>query len=94
MDLQRHWEDHEKVTDQMVMDLKEALGVKPYEGLMVVTDEAHRRAFGKPIPDGFVAWFVVDRRLPGMTGYFPDDKNVCYTTPSGEKGVRGRSNMN
>lgn len=88
IDLQKNWEDHSVVTDQMVMDLKEELKIKPYEGLMIVKNEKHVMAFKEPIPEGFVAWLIVDRRLPRMDGYFLNDSNVCYTTPYGENGMR------
>jgi hypothetical protein len=88
IDLQKYWKDHSVVTDQMVMDLKEELKIKPYEGLMIVTNENHKKAFNEPIPEGFVGWLIVDKRLPKMNGYFLNDSNVCYTTPYGENGTR------
>ena len=88
IDLQKNWEDHSVVTDQMVMDLKEELKIKPYEGLMIVKNENHVKAFNERIPEGFVAWLIVDKRLPKMDGYFLNDSNVCYTTPYGENGRR------
>tara|TARA_X000000950_G_scaffold222937_1_gene268583 strand:- start:4534 stop:4815 length:282 start_codon:yes stop_codon:yes gene_type:complete len=88
VDLQKYWTDHSVVTDQMVMDLKEELKIKPYEGLMIVKNENHEKAFKEPIPEGFVAWLIVDNRIPRMTGYFLNDDNVCYTTPYGENGMR------
>ena len=88
VDLQKYWTDHSVVTDQMVMDLKEELKVKPYEGLIIVHNDDHVKAFNKPIPEGFVAWLIVDKRIPRMTGYFLNDDNVCYTTPYGENGMR------
>lgn len=88
VDLQKYWTDHSVVTDQMVMDLKEELKIKPYEGLMIVKNENHEKAFNEPIPEGFVAWLIVDKRLPKMTGYFLNDTNVCYTTPYGKQGRR------
>ena len=88
VDLQKYWTDHSVVTDQMVMDLKEELKIKPYEGLMIVKNENHEKAFKEPIPEGFVAWLIVDNRIPRMTGYFLNDSNVCYTTPYGENGMR------
>ena len=88
IDLQQYWEDHSVVTDQMVMDLKEELKIKPYEGLMIVKNEKHAMAFNEPIPEGFVAWLIVDKRLPRMTGYFLNNSNVCYTTPDGKEGRR------
>ena len=88
VDLQKYWTDHSVVTDQMVMDLKEELKVKPYEGLMIVHNDDHVKAFNETIPEGFVAWLIVDKRIPRMTGYFLNDNNVCYTTPYGENGMR------
>ena len=88
VDLQKYWTDHSVVTDQMVMDLKEELKIKPYEGLMIVKNENHVKAFNERIPEGFVAWLIVDKRLPKMDGYFLNDSNVCYTTPYGENGRR------
>lgn len=88
VDLQKYWTDHSVVTDQMVMDLKEELKIKPYEGLMIVKNENHEKAFNESIPEGFVAWLIVDKRIPRMTGYFLNDSNVCYTTPYGENGMR------
>ena len=88
VDLQKYWTDHSVVTDQMVMDLKEELKIKPYEGLMIVKNENHVKVFNEPIPEGFVAWLIVDKRIPRMTGYFLNDTNVCYTTPYGENGMR------
>lgn len=88
VDLQKYWTDHSVVTDQMVMDLKEELKIKPYEGLMIVKNDDHVKAFNEPIPEGFVAWLIVDKRIPRMTGYFLNDTNVCYTTLYGENGMR------
>ena len=88
VELQKHWKNHSLVTDQMVMDLKEELKVKPYEGLMIVHNDDHVKVFNEPIPEGFVAWFIVDKRIPRMTGYYLNDDNVCYTTPYGENGMR------
>lgn len=88
VDLQKYWTDHSVVTDQMVIDLKEELKIKPYEGLMIIKNENHEKAFNEPIPEGFVAWLIVDKRIPKMTGYFLNDDNVCYTTPYGENGMR------
>ena len=92
IDLQKNWEDHSVVTDQMVMDLKEELKVKPYEGLMIVHNDDHVKAFNEPIPEGFVAWLIVDRRPGEMDGYFLNNSNVCYTTPYGENGRRRKVN--
>ena len=88
IDLQKNWTDHTVVTDEMVMNLKEELKVKPYEGLMIVSKDDHFKAFKQSIPDGYVAWLVVDKRLPKMTGYYLNDFNVVYTTPQGENGKR------
>ena len=88
IDLQKHWTDHSVVTDEMVEELKNELKLKPYEGLMIAHAEKHEMAFNESIPEGFVAWLIVDRRLPRMTGYFLNDSNICYTTPYGENGRR------
>ena len=90
IELQKYWDDKnsEEITDQMVMDLKEELKVKPYEGLMIVHNDDHVKFFNEPIPEGFVAWLIVDKRIPKMDGYFLKDDNVCYTTPYGENGMR------
>ena len=87
VDLQKHWTNHDIVTDQIVMDLKEELKVKPYEGLIIVPENDHYKAFKESIPNGFVAWLVVDKRLTN-TGYFINDNNVVYTTPDGKQGRR------
>lgn len=81
--LQRFWKRHDIVTDAMVNALKRNLGLKPEEGLMIVSAEDHVRGLKRPIPDGCVAWLVVDRRLPPMDGYFLHPSNVRYTTPDG-----------
>ena len=88
IDLQKYWTDHSVVTDEMVAELKNELKLEPYEGLMIVYDEKHVMAFNEPIPEGFVAWLIVDKRLPIMTGYFLNDSNVCYTTSDGKQGRR------
>tara|TARA_B100001996_G_scaffold321279_1_gene265692 strand:+ start:63 stop:344 length:282 start_codon:yes stop_codon:yes gene_type:complete len=88
IDLQKYWTDHTVVTDEMVVELKNELKLEPYEGLMIVYDEKHVMAFNEPIPEGFVAWLIVDRRLPRMDGYFLNDSNICYTTPDGKEGRR------
>ena len=88
INLQKHWTDHTVVTDEMVVELKNELKLKPYEGLMIAHAEKHVMAFNEPIPEGFVAWLIVDRRLPRMTGYFLNNSNVCYTTPDGKEGSR------
>ena len=80
VDLQKYWTDHSVVTDQMVMDLKEELKVKPYEGLMIVKNENHVKAFNEPIPEGFVAWLIVDKRLPTLTEYFLNNSIVQLCT--------------
>jgi len=88
IDLQQYWIDHTVVTDEMVAELKNELKLKPYESLMIAHAEKHVMAFNEPIPEGFVAWLIVDRRLPRMTGYFLNNSNICYTTPYGENGRR------
>ena len=88
IDLQKYWKDHSIVTDEMVIDLKEELKIKPYEGLIIVKNKNHVQTFNEPIPDGFVAWLIVDKRLPRMDWYLLNDSNVCYTTPYGENGRR------
>ena len=88
INLQEFWEDHSIVTDEMVIELKDELKIKPYEALMIVKNENHEKVFKEPIPNGFVAWLIVDKRLPRMTGYFLNNSNVCYTTPDGKKGRR------
>lgn len=88
IDLQKNWTDHTVVTDEMVMNLKEELKIKPYEGLMIVKNENHEKAFKESIPEGFVAWLIIDRRIPKMDVYYLNDDNVCYTTPYGENGMR------
>lgn len=88
LDLQKHWTDHSVVTDEMVVELKNELKLEPYEGLMIVYDEKHVMAFNEPIPEGFVAWLIVDKRLPTLTEYFLNNSNVCYTTPDGKEGRR------
>ncbi len=88
IDLQQYWTDHTVVTDEMVAELKNELKLEPYEGLMIAHAEKHVMAFNEPIPEGFVAWLIVDKRLPIMTGYFLNDSNVCYTTPDGKQGRR------
>lgn len=92
VDLQKYWTNHDIVTDEIVMDLKEELKVKPYESLMIVSEDDHYKAFKESIPNGSVAWIVVDKRLPNTTGYFfINDNNIVYTTPDGKKGRRRKS---
>ena len=91
MDLQQYWTNHDIVTNAMVIELKDELNVKPYEGLMIVSEDNHHKAFEQSIPEGFVAWLIVDKRLPKMTGYFLNDSNVVYTTPDGKRGRRRKT---
>ena len=79
VDLQKYWTDHSVVTDQMVIDLKEELKIKPYEGLMIVKNENHVKAFNEPIPEGFVAWLIVDKRIPKITQATHKVKSFIYT---------------
>ena len=58
------------INDFLLKSLKEELKIKPYEGLMIVKNDDHVKAFNEPIPEGFVAWLIVDKRIPRMTGYF------------------------
>jgi len=88
IDLQKYWTDHTVVTDEMVVELKNELKLEPYEGLMIAHAENHVKTFNEPIPEGFVAWLIVDKRLPRMTGYFLNNSNVCYTTLDGKEGRR------
>jgi hypothetical protein len=88
IDLQKYWIDHTIVTDEMVVELKNELKLEHYEGLMIVKNKNHVQTFNEPIPEGFVAWLIVDKRLPRMTGYFLNNSNVCYTTPDGKEGRR------
>ena len=85
IDLQKYWKDHSIVTDEMVVKLKSELGLKNYEGLIIVKNKNHVQTFNEPIPDGFVAWLIVDKRLPRMDWYLLNSNNVCYTTPYGKK---------
>jgi len=43
INLQEFWEDHSIVTDEMVIELKDELKIKPYESLMIVKKENHER---------------------------------------------------
>jgi len=88
INLQKHWTDHTVVTDEMVVELKNELKLEHYEGLMIAHADKHVMTFNEPIPEGFVAWLIVDKRLPRMTGYFLNNSNVCYTTPDGKEGRR------
>ena len=64
IDLQKYWTDHTVVTDEMVVELKNELKLESYEGLMIAHADKHVMAFNESIPEGFVAWLIVDRRLP------------------------------
>ena len=85
---QEHWKNHEIVTDEMVIEFKENAGLKPFESLMVVSNENHEKCFKKPIPENMVAWLIVDKRLPTMTGYFLNDNNILYSTPNGDNPIK------
>ena len=88
INLQEFWEDHNVVTDGMVVKLKKTCGLKPYEGLMIVKNSNHMEKFHTNIPENMVAWLIVDRRLPNMTGYYLHDDNVLYTDPFGTTCIR------
>ena len=84
LDIHKNWKNHDLVADDIVKKLKIICECKPYEGLMDVLKEDHERILG-PLPDGAVAWLKVDKRLPRMTAYCLNKRNLVYTTPSGEK---------
>ena len=84
MDLQKHWKDHTKVTDLMVAQLKENLKLWSDWGLRVITNDEHRHGFKEDIPEGYVAWLIVPPACKHLTGFFLNDDNVRYTSPSGD----------
>jgi hypothetical protein len=85
---QEHWKNHEIVTDKMVMEFKEKAEIKPFESLMTVPEDNHFKAFKTSIPQGMVAWLIVDRRLPQTIGYFLNNNNILYSEPNGDNPVK------
>jgi hypothetical protein len=80
MNLQKHWRDHNIVTDDMVRWFKKNCGCKPYHGIKDLDNTSHYGIFSKNIPDGKVAWMKVDRRNGAMNIYVD---NVVYTDYNG-----------
>lgn len=88
INLQKFWKNHSVVTNEMVVELKKTCGLQPYEGLMIVNNSNHIETFHTNIPENMVAWLIVDRRLPIMTGYYLNNDNVLYTDPFGTTCIR------
>ena len=82
--IQKHWRNHNKVTDEMANWLKVNCGCKEYHGIKDLDKTSHHGIFGKKIPKGKVAWMKVDLR-PGKMNVFKD--NVIYTDKYGRNPV-------
>ena len=52
MNLQKHWRDHNIVTDDMVRWFKKNCGCMPYHGIKDLDNTSHYGIFSKNIPDG------------------------------------------
>ena len=80
LNIQEHWRNHELVTDEMVAWFKKEVGCQPFQGIMDVNNQRHRAMFSKDIPEGKVAWMLIDRR----NGAFNvDEKQIFYTDSNG-----------
>ena len=93
MDLQKHWKDHTKVTDLMVFKLKETLNVYSDWGIRVITNDEHRHGFKEDIPEGYVAWLIIPPACRHLTGFFLNDDNVRYTSPSGDSPLHRKEHL-
>lgn len=85
LDIQRHWKNHQVVTDDMVAELKSNLCLSYDWGLQILSPLQHQRVFGYPIPNGKVAWLKIDLRLPRMDGFLKEyvKSNTVYSLPNG-----------
>ena len=93
MDLQKHWKDHRKVTDLMVAQLKENLNVDSDWGIRVITNDEHKHGFKEDIPEGYVAWLIIPPACRHLTGFFFNNDNVRYTSPSGDSPLHRRKHL-
>ncbi len=72
MDVQKHWKNHNMITDAMASWLKEACGCEAHEGLMDVSDEYYFNVFKTRIPKGRSCWQKVDRRYGAFQPLAPE----------------------
>jgi hypothetical protein len=77
MDVQKHWKNHNMITDAMASWLKEACGCEAHEGLMDVSDEYYFNVFKTQIPEGKSCWQKVDRRYGSLQPLAPN--NIAAT---------------
>ena len=84
IDIWNNWRDHSLVTDVMVRALKKECGCQPYEGLMDISREKHKRVLGE-LPEGAVCWLKVDKRLPRIDKICINRKKIVYTSIYGER---------
>jgi hypothetical protein len=85
MDIQKHWKDHDMVTDAMVGWLHKSFDCKDYQDLRDICASRHLHLFKKPIPEGKCCWEKVDMR-PGafqLLGAELVARNTMYTDKNG-----------
>ena len=85
MNLQKHWRNHEKVTDQMVAWFKNHVGCKSHEGIMDVSNKKFNYLYKQDIPDGYVCWQKVNMRYNAMHPLHPENiaKMLVITSLNG-----------
>ena len=80
LNIQEHWRNHELVTDEMVAWFKKEVGCQSYQGIMDVNNERHKLLLSRDIPDGKVAWMLVDNRENVLNVY---SRQIFYTNYNG-----------
>jgi hypothetical protein len=80
LNIQKHWRNHELVTDEMVAWFKKQINCQPYQGIMDVGSQRHKLVLSRDIPEGKVAWMLVDNREGFLNIY---EKQIFYTDCNG-----------
>ena len=80
LNIQKHWKNHELVTDEMVAWFKKQINCQPYQGIMDVSSQRHKLVLSCDIPEGKVAWMLVDNREGVLNIY---EKQIFYTDYNG-----------